>query len=64
MQTISLPEAVAMIPDGARLTIGGFTSVGPAERIIDENVTMDAQVTANGNEDGVTQGTMWRPLRR
>jgi len=36
MQTISLEQSVAMIPDGASLMIGGFLAIGTAERIIDE----------------------------
>jgi acetate CoA/acetoacetate CoA-transferase alpha subunit len=38
MKTISAAEAVARIPDGATLMIGGFMGVGTPERIIDELV--------------------------
>jgi acetate CoA/acetoacetate CoA-transferase alpha subunit len=38
MKTISVEDAVAMIPDGARLMIGGFMGVGTPERVIDELV--------------------------
>jgi acetate CoA/acetoacetate CoA-transferase alpha subunit len=38
MQTISVSRAVAMIPDGASLMIGGFMGVGTPERIVDEIV--------------------------
>jgi acetate CoA/acetoacetate CoA-transferase alpha subunit len=38
MQTISLENAVAMIPDGASVMIGGFMAVGTPERIVDELV--------------------------
>jgi acetate CoA/acetoacetate CoA-transferase alpha subunit len=38
MHTHSLEQAVAMIPDGASLMIGGFMAVGTPERIIDEIV--------------------------
>jgi len=38
MKTISLQDAVAMIPDGAKLMIGGFMGVGTPERLIDELV--------------------------
>jgi acetate CoA/acetoacetate CoA-transferase alpha subunit len=38
MQTISLEQAVAMIPDGASLMIGGFMAVGTPERVVDEIV--------------------------
>jgi acetate CoA/acetoacetate CoA-transferase alpha subunit len=35
MKTISVADAVAMIPEGASLMIGGFMGVGTPERIID-----------------------------
>ncbi len=38
MRTISLENAVAMIPDGASIMIGGFMGVGTPERLIDELV--------------------------
>lgn len=38
MQTISVQNAVAMIPDGATLMIGGFMGVGSPDRVIDEIV--------------------------
>ena len=38
MKTIPLEQAVAMIPDGARLMIGGFMGVGTPERLVDEIV--------------------------
>jgi acetate CoA/acetoacetate CoA-transferase alpha subunit len=38
MQTISLQQAVALIPDGASLMIGGFMGVGSPQRLIDELV--------------------------
>jgi acyl CoA:acetate/3-ketoacid CoA transferase alpha subunit len=38
MKTIALHDAVAMIPDGASLMIGGFMAVGTPERVIDELV--------------------------
>ena len=36
MQTVSLEQSVAMIPDGASLMIGGFMAVGTPERFVDE----------------------------
>jgi acetate CoA/acetoacetate CoA-transferase alpha subunit len=36
MKTVHLEDAVAMIPDGASLMIGGFMGVGTPERLIDE----------------------------
>jgi acetate CoA/acetoacetate CoA-transferase alpha subunit len=38
VQTISVTNAVAKIPDGASLLIGGFMAVGTPERVIDEIV--------------------------
>jgi acetate CoA/acetoacetate CoA-transferase alpha subunit len=53
MKTISLKDAVALIPDGASLMIGGFMGVGTPERVIDElarqekrNLTVIANDTA------------------
>jgi acyl CoA:acetate/3-ketoacid CoA transferase alpha subunit len=34
MKTIALKDAVAMIPDGASLMIGGFMAVGTPERLV------------------------------
>ena len=36
LQTIAVGEAVAKIPNGASLLIGGFMAVGTPERVIDE----------------------------
>lgn len=36
MKTLSLENAVAMIPDGASVMIGGFMGVGTPERVMDE----------------------------
>src|SRR5215470_8967610 len=50
MQTISLDRAVAAIPDGASLMIGGFMGVGTPERVVDEIVRQgkkDLTVIAN-----------------
>jgi acetate CoA/acetoacetate CoA-transferase alpha subunit len=50
MQTISLEQSVALIPDGASLMVGGFMAVGTPERIIDEIVRQkkrDLTVIAN-----------------
>ena len=50
MRTISLADAVALIPDGASLMIGGFMGVGTAESVVDELVRQgkrDLTVIAN-----------------
>jgi acetate CoA/acetoacetate CoA-transferase alpha subunit len=52
MKTVALDEAVAMIPDGASLMIGGFMGVGTPERLIDELVRQNKRnltVIANDN---------------
>jgi acetate CoA/acetoacetate CoA-transferase alpha subunit len=53
MKTISLHDAVARIPEGATLMVGGFLAVGSPERVIDElvrqckrNLTVIANDTA------------------
>jgi len=38
MKTVSVEDAVAMIPDGACVMIGGFMGVGTPERLLDELV--------------------------
>ena len=38
MKTVCLEEAVAIIPDGASLMVGGFMGVGTPERLVDELV--------------------------
>jgi len=50
MKTVSIAEAVAVIPNGASLMIGGFMAVGTPERLIDELVRQgkrDLTVIAN-----------------
>jgi acetate CoA/acetoacetate CoA-transferase alpha subunit len=50
MKTIDVADAVAKIPDGAVLMIGGFMGVGTPERVIDELVRQgkrDLTVIAN-----------------
>src|SRR5688572_1710124 len=52
MKTIPLKQAVAMIPDGASLMIGGFMGVGTPERLVDELVRQgkrDLTIIANDN---------------
>jgi acetate CoA/acetoacetate CoA-transferase alpha subunit len=50
MKTISLADAVALIPDGSRLMVGGFMAIGTPERLMDELVRQqkrDLTVIAN-----------------
>ena len=53
MKTILIEDAVALVPDGASLLIGGFMGVGTPERVVDElvrqgkrNLTVIANDTA------------------
>src|SRR5215203_1493053 len=50
MRTLSVADAVALIPDGASLMIGGFMAVGTPECVVDELVRQgkrDLTVIAN-----------------
>ncbi|CAN7727501.1 CoA-transferase [Paraburkholderia hospita] len=38
MKVVALEQAVAMIPDGASVMVGGFMGVGTPERLMDELV--------------------------
>jgi len=52
MQTIELEKAVAMIPDGATVMVGGFMGIGTPERLVDELVRQgrkDLTLIANDN---------------
>jgi len=51
MKTISVQQAVELIPDGASLMIGGFMGVGSPERVIDELVRQGQRdLTVIGND--------------
>jgi acetate CoA/acetoacetate CoA-transferase alpha subunit len=51
MRTTTLEAAVAGIPDGASLMIGGFMAVGTPERIVDELVRQQKRdLTVIGND--------------
>jgi acetate CoA/acetoacetate CoA-transferase alpha subunit len=54
METLSLEQSVAMIPDGATLMIGGFMAVGSPERVIDEIVRQEKRdLTVIANDTAV-----------
>jgi acetate CoA/acetoacetate CoA-transferase alpha subunit len=36
MRSVSVEEAVAMIPNGATIMVGRFMAVGTSERLVDE----------------------------
>src|SRR3974390_3264160 len=55
MKTIVIDQAVAMIPNGASLMIGGFMGVGTPERMVDEIVRQGKRappVHPHGRGDG------------
>jgi acetate CoA/acetoacetate CoA-transferase alpha subunit len=57
MKTTSLEEAVAGIPDGASLMIGGFMGVGTPERVMDELVRQGKRALTVIANDTALPGT-------
>ena len=65
MKSISAEEAVAMIPNGATVMVGGFMGVGTPERLVDELVRQkkseltvicnDASLPGKGSEGCLTR---------
>jgi acetate CoA/acetoacetate CoA-transferase alpha subunit len=54
MEIVSVEEAVAMIPNGATVMIGGFMGVGAPERLLDEMVRQSkSELTIICNDAGV-----------
>lgn len=54
MKTVSLHDAVALIPDGATLMVGGFVAVGTPERLMDELVRQGKRnLTVITNDTGL-----------
>jgi acetate CoA/acetoacetate CoA-transferase alpha subunit len=54
MKTVSVADAVALIPNGATLMIGGFMGVGTPERVIDELVRQGKrELTVIANDTAV-----------
>jgi acetate CoA/acetoacetate CoA-transferase alpha subunit len=44
MKTVTVEDAVKMIPDGATLMVGGFMGVGTPERVVDELVRQEKKI--------------------
>ena len=54
MKAVSAEEAVAMIPNGARVMVGGFMGVGTPERLVDELVRQNkSKLTVICNDAGL-----------
>jgi len=54
MKTVSIEDAIALIPNGATLMIGGFMGVGTPERVIDELVRQGKrELTVIANDTAV-----------
>lgn len=54
MKSVSVEEAVAMIPNGATVMVGGFMGVGTPERLVDELVRQKkSELTVICNDAGV-----------
>ena len=54
MKTVTLEEAVALIPNGASLMVGGFMAVGTPERLMDELVRQGKRdLTVIGNDSAM-----------
>ena len=56
MKTISIEEAVAMIPAGASVMVGGFMGVGTPQRLLDEIVRQQKSDLSLVSNDAATPG--------
>src|SRR5215813_8945534 len=54
MKSVSTEDAIAMIPNGARVMVGGFMGVGTPERLVDELVRQNkSELTLICNDAGL-----------
>lgn len=56
MRAVSVEEAVAMIPQGASVMVGGFMGVGTPERLLDEVVRQQKSGLSIISNDAATPG--------
>jgi acetate CoA/acetoacetate CoA-transferase alpha subunit len=56
MKSVSVEEAVAMIPNGASIMVGGFMGVGTPERLLDELVRQKKSGISLISNDAATPG--------
>ena len=56
MKSVSAEEAVAMIPNGASIMVGGFMGVGTPERLLDELVRQKKSHLSLISNDAATPG--------
>src|ERR1044071_1573727 len=56
MKAVSIEEAVAMIPAGASIMVGGFMGVGTPERLLDELVRQKKSGLSLISNDAATPG--------
>jgi acetate CoA/acetoacetate CoA-transferase alpha subunit len=56
MKTVSAEEAVALIPNGASIMVGGFMGVGTPERLLDELVRQKKSGLSLISNDAATPG--------
>jgi acetate CoA/acetoacetate CoA-transferase alpha subunit len=56
MKSVSAEEAVAMIPDGATIMVGGFMGVGTPERLLEELVRQKKSGLSLISNDAATPG--------